>query len=81
MTLSDKQQNLDLMKAFQTLNPTLLQYQFTPLRRIQSLLSRNGSGRRLFDTLLLLQQPLRPLDGEIWTLERDEGEMDVSALN
>lgn len=66
--------NLDLMRSFQALNPELLQYQFTPPRRIQSLCSTNGA--RLFDTLLLLQQPSRPLDENLWVLERDDGEMD-----
>ncbi|KAK0710305.1 hypothetical protein B0T26DRAFT_654462 [Lasiosphaeria miniovina] len=76
MVLSNSLRNFDLMKAFQNLNPTLLQYQFTPLRRIQSLNPLRQS-RRLFDTLLLLQQPSRPLDESIWTLERDEGSMDI----
>ena len=77
MDLSRRQRNLDLMNAFQTLNTELMPYQFTPLRRIQSLFSQHGT-RRLFDTLLLLQQPSRRLDQSLWTLERDEGEMDVS---
>jgi non-ribosomal peptide synthetase component F len=76
MQLSDKRRNLDLMKAFQSLGVELLPYHFTPLRYVQSLLS--GDTRRLFDTLLLLQQPPRPLDQSVWTLERDAGEMDVS---
>ncbi|KAL2018433.1 hypothetical protein VTK56DRAFT_852 [Thermocarpiscus australiensis] len=68
--------NVDLMKAFQRLNTELMQYQFTPLKRIQSQFSQHGAWR-LFDTLLLLQQSPRPLDRAIWTVERDEGEMDV----
>lgn len=70
----ESKRNVDVMKSFQSLSPELLQYQFTPLRRIQSLCITNGS--RLFDTLLLLQQPPRPLDETLWTLERDDGEMD-----
>lgn len=66
--------NNDLLKNFQHLNPQLLQYQFTPLRRIQSLCSTNGT--RLFDTLLLLQQPPRNMYERLWTLDRDDGEMD-----
>lgn len=66
--------NNDLLKSFQHLNPQLLQYQFTPLRRIQSLCSTSGT--RLFDTLLLLQPPPRKLDRRLWTLDRDDGEMD-----
>ncbi|KAK0640627.1 hypothetical protein B0T16DRAFT_200677 [Cercophora newfieldiana] len=76
MKLSDKQQSLELMKRYQALNPELLAHQFTPLRRIQSVILK-GEGRRLFDTLLLLQQPTRKLDARIWSLERDDGEMDI----
>ncbi|KAK4153807.1 hypothetical protein C8A00DRAFT_43310 [Chaetomidium leptoderma] len=76
MDLSCRQRNLDLMKAFQSANTELMEYQFTPLRRIQSLFSQNGH-RRFFDTLLLLQTPSRVLNQDLWTMERDEGEMDV----
>ncbi|KAK3350231.1 non-ribosomal peptide synthetase [Lasiosphaeria hispida] len=79
MDLSDKQRNVDLMKAFQSLTPNLIHHQFTPLRRVQSLASRSGS-RRLFDTLLLFQQPSRELDESVWILERDDGEMDVPVV-
>ncbi|KUI59087.1 Hydroxamate-type ferrichrome siderophore peptide synthetase [Cytospora mali] len=65
--------NNDLLKSFQHLGPQLLQYQYTPLRRIQSLFSTNGT--RLFDTLLLLQQPPRKLDERFWTLDKDDGEI------
>lgn len=67
--------NLDLLKHFQTLNNSLMPYQFTPLRSIQRLVNRNG--RHLFDTLLLLQKPLQNIDKEVWTLEEDSGEMDI----
>ncbi|KAL2173308.1 non-ribosomal peptide synthetase [Thermothelomyces heterothallicus CBS 202.75] len=77
MDLSSRQRNLELVGAFQALNTEMMEYQFTPLRRIQSLDPKNSGTRRLFDTLLLLQQSPRPLDESIWTLERDEGEMDV----
>lgn len=70
----ERKRNMDVMRCFQTLNPELLQYHLTPLRRIQSLCSVEGL--RLFDTLLLLQQPPRPLHESLWTLERDDGEMD-----
>jgi len=79
MDLSRSSRNLDVMKAFQTLNTDLMRYQFTPLRKVQSLMSPNRS-RRLFDTLLLLQHSPRNLDQNLWTLERDEGEMDVSCV-
>lgn len=73
--LSALQSNRDLLSYFQTLNPDLLLHQFTPLRQIQR---QHSNGKRLFDSLLLLQQPSRLLDKTIWTLERDDGEMDVS---
>ncbi len=77
MDLTQRQRNIDLMKTFQSANTQFMQYQFTPIRHIQSLFSQKGI-QRLFDTLLLLQQPPRDLDQSLWTLERDEGEMDVS---
>ncbi|KAH6843467.1 hypothetical protein B0I37DRAFT_437805 [Chaetomium sp. MPI-CAGE-AT-0009] len=76
MDLSRRQRNLDVMRAFHRVNAELMNYQFTPLRRIQSLVSDHDN-RGLFDTLLLLQQPSRPLDRALWTLERDDGEMNV----
>ncbi|KAK5657928.1 hypothetical protein OQA88_2477 [Cercophora sp. LCS_1] len=79
MNILDKRRNFDLMKAFQHANPDFIAHQFTALRRIQALLSHNGS-RRLFDTLLLLQQPVRKLDSEIWDLERDDGDMDIPVV-
>lgn len=77
MDLARQHRCIDLIKAFQALNLQIIPYQFTPLRRIQSRLSRHG-GRRLFETLLLLQHPARDLDDQVWVLEKDEGEMDVS---
>ncbi|PSR82681.1 non-ribosomal peptide synthetase, partial [Coniella lustricola] len=76
-----QRRNKDLLRFFQLLNPQLLQYQFAPLRRIQAVTAKksnmNGSpSARLFDTLLLLQQSPRALDETMWTLERDDGEMD-----
>ncbi|KAK4139398.1 non-ribosomal peptide synthetase [Dichotomopilus funicola] len=76
MNLSRQPRNLDLLRAFHTLSAQLLQHQFTPLRRIRSLIPGNSESY-LFDTLLLLQPSPRPLDSSIWTLERDHGETDV----
>ncbi|KAK7747240.1 NRPS [Cytospora paraplurivora] len=70
----DHKSNNELLKKLQRLNPELMQYQFTPLRRIQSLYSKGGT--KLFDTLLLLQQPSRKLDERLWALDRDDSEMD-----
>lgn len=71
--LHGKRRNIDLLNYFQDLNPELLHYQFTPLRRIQAL---SPVASRLFDTLLLLQQPPKQLNQGVWTLEKDDGEMD-----
>jgi amino acid adenylation domain-containing protein len=51
-----------------------LPFQLTPLRRLQTKYSPDGS--RLFDTLFILQQPSRDLDSSIWTIEEDNGAMD-----
>jgi len=67
--------NSDLLQMVQALNIATLEYQFTPLRRIQKQAYR---GHPIFNTLLLLQTPARPLDGDIWLLRSDEGDMDVS---
>jgi hypothetical protein len=67
----------NVLEAFQDLNPSFIEHQFTPLRRIQHLVSW-GERRPLFDTLLLVQPASRTLDERIWRLEKDEGEMDVS---
>lgn len=75
MNFQEKKHNMGVVKTFQSLNIEALQYQFTPLRRIQSICSSEGV--RLFDTLLLLQQAPRALEERLWTLERDEGDMDV----
>ncbi|KAM7186144.1 non-ribosomal peptide synthetase [Rhypophila sp. PSN 637] len=88
--------NLDVVKVLQHLGTELLQHQFTPLRRIlQELSSRfhsqsdmennksigRGHGHfKLFDTLFLLQHPPRLLDESIWSLEKDEGSMDVPVV-
>ncbi|KAL1911505.1 hypothetical protein Sste5344_002465 [Sporothrix stenoceras] len=74
--LSALKSNRDLLTYFQSLNPDLLLHQFTPLRQIQR---QHSNGKRIFDSLLLLQQSSRPLDKTMWTLERDDGEMDFSS--
>jgi amino acid adenylation domain-containing protein len=69
--------NISYLEAFrrmQTLNADSLQFQLTPLRRIQSKFSPDGS--RLFDTLFILQQPSRSLDPSIWSIAEDDGAMD-----
>ncbi|KAL6851850.1 non-ribosomal peptide synthetase, siderophore synthesis [Trichoderma novae-zelandiae] len=70
--------NVDLAKSFQRLNSDVQRYQFSPLRSIQKLVTKEG--RRLFDTLLLLQSPSQEMDAKMWTLEEDEGEMDIPVV-
>ncbi|KAF1953666.1 hypothetical protein CC80DRAFT_419903 [Byssothecium circinans] len=70
--------NAELCKQLHTFNIDCLPYQLTPLRRIQSRVLRDH--RRLFDTLVILQQPSSPLDDSIWSLEQDAGEMDLPVV-
>ncbi|KAK0120738.1 hypothetical protein ONS96_010939 [Cadophora gregata f. sp. sojae] len=65
---------LEAFRNFQTFNAESLPFQLTPLRRIQSQLSSDGS--RIFDTLFILQQPQRDLDSSIWSIMDDSGAMD-----
>lgn len=65
---------LEAFRIFQALNAASLPFQLTPLRRIQSKFSPDGS--RLFDTLFILQQPSRELDSSIWSISDDIGAMD-----
>ncbi|KAF9880550.1 peptide synthetase [Colletotrichum karsti] len=64
-----------LLKKLQNLNPRLLERQFTPLRSVQSQVSK--SGEQLFDSLLLLQQPQKERVSSVWELIEDNGSMDV----
>ncbi|OHE90678.1 amino acid adenylation domain-containing protein [Colletotrichum orchidophilum] len=68
-------QSMTLLKTLHNINPLLLEHQFTPLRSIQNQVSK--SGRQLFDSLLLLQQPRPDRDSSIWELVEDNGTMDV----
>ncbi|KAF3036183.1 nrps [Didymella heteroderae] len=61
-----------------TSNVDSLDHQLTALRRIQHVALKEGD--RLFDTLVILQQPSKPLDDSIWTLEEDMGEMDLPVV-
>ena len=66
---------MDLVKSFHSLASELVPYQFTPLRLVQKAVNRQGLG--LFDTLLLLQHPLREMDDSVWILESDSSEMNI----
>ncbi|PNP55866.1 hypothetical protein THARTR1_04086 [Trichoderma harzianum] len=76
--VSTSSRNIDLTKSFQRLNSDVQRYQFSPLRLIQRLGAKEG--RRLFDTLLLLQSPLQDMDASIWTLAEDNGDMDIPVV-
>ena len=72
--VSEFAQGTGLLKHLHRLNPTVMKYQFTPLRRVQRLLGRPHG---LFDTLLLLQPPKTALNPDVWELVSDVGGMDV----
>ncbi|QSZ28506.1 hypothetical protein DSL72_003003 [Monilinia vaccinii-corymbosi] len=65
---------LEAFRKLQNANANSLPFQFTPLRRLQSKFSPDGS--RLFDTLFILQQPSKDLDSSIWSIVEDNGAMD-----
>ncbi|OAQ96267.1 hypothetical protein LLEC1_01582 [Akanthomyces lecanii] len=67
--------NIDLAKDLLALNTSMLQHQFTPLRQVQKIVATET--RHLFDALLLVQQPLQEMDVNVWTLEEDDGVMDL----
>ncbi|RFU81035.1 non-ribosomal peptide synthetase [Trichoderma arundinaceum] len=73
--VSTSSRNIDLAKSFQHLNSDFQRYQFSPLRLVQKLATKEGFG--LFDTLLLIQSPLQDMDAGLWTLEEDSGDMDI----
>ncbi|RDA90824.1 hypothetical protein CP533_1536 [Ophiocordyceps camponoti-saundersi (nom. inval.)] len=73
--LANFSQVVNMARHLQDLNVQMIPYQFTPLRQIQKVV--DCQRRTLFDTLLLLQQPLKEMDDSVWTLEEDSGNMDV----
>ncbi|KAK8097571.1 Nonribosomal peptide synthetase 2 [Apiospora kogelbergensis] len=77
--MSDLTSKLELVKRCRDVNVDVLPFQFTPLRRIQALVGRGGE-RGLFNTMVLLQPPARPLDDTIWSLEEERGDMDVPLI-
>ncbi|KAF2748011.1 nonribosomal peptide synthetase-like protein 2 [Sporormia fimetaria CBS 119925] len=69
------QTNMELVRQLHDFNIESLPFQLTPLRRINNRICE-GQGY-FFNSLLILQQPSAPLDASVWTLEADEGPMDV----
>ncbi|KAL2361253.1 hypothetical protein RJZ56_005872 [Blastomyces dermatitidis] len=66
--------NVDLARNLQQYNASVIPYQLTSLRRLQSTFSHNNS--QLFDTIVLLQKSPRPLNDKIWKLVEEKGDMD-----
>jgi len=75
--LNKTRNNVDLVKRLHQVNVDMLPFQLTSLRRIQQ---KTAAGQRLFDSLVLLQQPSDPLDSTIWTLEGETGEMNFPCI-
>ncbi|KAF2852767.1 nonribosomal peptide synthetase-like protein 2 [Plenodomus tracheiphilus IPT5] len=73
-----QQPNSDLIELTRALNIEMLTFQLTPLRRIQTRVLPDGG--RLFDSLVILQQPAATLDASIWRLEQDLGDMDLPVV-
>lgn len=73
-----QEHNAALTELINGINIEMLAFQLTPLRRIQSVVLEEGG--RLFDTLVILQQPAEPLNSSIWTLEQDLGDMDLPVV-
>ncbi|KAK5701155.1 NRPS protein [Elasticomyces elasticus] len=70
--------NLKLIQDLHAANISNTSFQLAPLRRIQAL-SRYPQ-RHLFDSLVLLQPPERPLDGQIWEQVSESGVMDMPSI-
>jgi amino acid adenylation domain-containing protein len=70
--------NSALLSSLQNFNNDALDFQLVPLRAIQNRLRMGGTG--IFPTLFLLQHSSYELDSQIWTLERDMGNMNVSLI-
>ena len=74
VNLASHPTNIDLIQDLQQYNTDVLPFQLSSLRRIQT--TTGYGGQRLFDTLLIFQQPTRDLDSDIWSIEKDYGVME-----
>ena len=70
----DEATNHDITKSLMSINADHLQWQFTPLRRIQA--QSKLEERHVFDTLIILQQHSDDLDDSIWRITEDTGDME-----
>ncbi|KAF2644626.1 nonribosomal peptide synthetase-like protein 2 [Massarina eburnea CBS 473.64] len=73
-----RKSNAELCRELHDSNIECIPFQLTPLRWIQSKVLKDQG--RLFDTLVILQQPITPLDPSIWSLEQDVGDMDLPVV-
>ena len=76
--IQDLESNLAQMRALQAQHLASMEYQLTPLRRIQALSRRPEE--HLFDSLVLLQPPTSELDAGIWNVVSETGLMDMPAI-
>ncbi|KAK4902807.1 hypothetical protein LTR27_000746 [Elasticomyces elasticus] len=76
--LSRYPNNLKLIQGLHAANISNTSFQLAPLRRIQAL--SQYPQRHLFDSLVLLQPPERPLDGQIWEQASESGAMDMPSI-
>ncbi|KAK6441335.1 NRPS protein [Oleoguttula sp. CCFEE 5521] len=67
--------NAALLRSLQDQRLEAEPYQLAPLRRIQA--ASLSPSRHLFDSLLILQPPARPLDGTVWEMRGETGVIDV----
>ena len=65
--------NIQVASQLNRKNIEALRYQLTPVRRIQTL-SRSPS-KHLFECLLILQPPQKPMNSEVWTIEDESGDI------
>ena len=77
-TVKRGQSVANLTRGLHEYNTDVLPYQPSSLRQIQK--QHSTRGKPLFDTLMLLQQEQVRLDGEIWTLVEDAGDMDFPII-
>jgi ferricrocin synthase len=78
VNIARHQSNDQLMRHLRSWNVETLEHQLAPLRSLQAM--TRSPHQHLFDSLLLLQPPKTSLDSQIWSIERDDGSMDVALV-
>lgn len=74
--LADFKLCADALRNTDSLGISLYTHQFAPLKRLKRMSAEPE--KSLFDTVLLIQEPAKSIDPQVWTLVLDEGSMDVS---